>query len=193
MAGFTKKAIVDTFVELLNEKPLAKITVTELITRCGINRNTFYYHFSDIYALVDELLGSEIQRFSKRLDRSLSLQESLIAAMAFITKYEKAIRNINNSGNREQVQRFVFEAVEEVTQEFTRKMAEGTGATEEDIRFIARYTTYAFAGLVSDWLASDDNESLAFMIGRVSQLTEDAIREFLGHLVRTFRQLEEEP
>ena len=53
MSQFTKKAIIDAFVELISERPLSKITVKDIVTRCGVNRNTFYYYFEDIYALID--------------------------------------------------------------------------------------------------------------------------------------------
>ncbi|HBJ10863.1 MAG TPA: TetR family transcriptional regulator, partial [Ruminococcaceae bacterium] len=52
MAQFTKKAIIDAFTELIGERPFDKITVKDIVTRCGVNRNTFYYYFEDIYALV---------------------------------------------------------------------------------------------------------------------------------------------
>ena len=52
MPAFTKKAIADSFLKLLREKPLDKITIKDIVEDCGINRNTFYYHFEDIPALV---------------------------------------------------------------------------------------------------------------------------------------------
>ena len=61
MAQFTKKAIIDAFIELIGERPFDKITVKDIVTRCGVNRNTFYYYFEDIYALVDELFKIETQ------------------------------------------------------------------------------------------------------------------------------------
>ena len=45
MSGFTKEIIAKTFTELLDEKPMSKITVKDIVERCGVNRNTFYYHF----------------------------------------------------------------------------------------------------------------------------------------------------
>ena len=48
MSGFTKEIIAKTFTELLDEKPMSKITVKDIVERCGVNRNTFYYHFKDI-------------------------------------------------------------------------------------------------------------------------------------------------
>lgn len=49
----TKLAIVDTFWQLLEEKPYNKITVQDIVDRCHVNRNTFYYHFHDIPFLTE--------------------------------------------------------------------------------------------------------------------------------------------
>ena len=59
-AEYTKKIIQDAFLELLREKPLTQITVTELVKKAGINRTTFYKHYLDVPDLLeiieDELL-----------------------------------------------------------------------------------------------------------------------------------------
>ena len=47
MSGFTKEIIARTFTELLEEKSMAKITVKDIVERCGVNRNTFYYHLGE--------------------------------------------------------------------------------------------------------------------------------------------------
>ena len=51
-----------SFVELLNERPFDKISVVDIAEKCGINRNTFYYYYTDVYALVDEIFGVETQK-----------------------------------------------------------------------------------------------------------------------------------
>ena len=56
MSGFTKEIIARTFTELLEEKSMAKITVKDIVERCGVNRNTFYYHFRDIPDVVEFIL-----------------------------------------------------------------------------------------------------------------------------------------
>ena len=55
MSGFTKEIIIRTLFELLNEKPLAKITVKDIVERCGVNRNTFYYHSAIFLMLWNQL------------------------------------------------------------------------------------------------------------------------------------------
>ena len=67
MAQFTEKAIMDAFVRLLDQMPLDKITVRDIITECGISRNTFYYHYGDVYALLEALLKQEMQKLIREL------------------------------------------------------------------------------------------------------------------------------
>ena len=62
MAQFTKAAIVSSFIELLNERPFDKISVVDIAEKCGINRNTFYYYYADVYALVDEIFQTETRK-----------------------------------------------------------------------------------------------------------------------------------
>ena len=56
MAQTTKKRIMEGFLELLEQRPLDKISVVDVAEHCGINRNTFYYYYCDIYALIRELM-----------------------------------------------------------------------------------------------------------------------------------------
>ena len=56
MANFTQKAIKETFIALLEEHPLSDITVKNIVETCGINRNSFYYHYQDIPALIEEIV-----------------------------------------------------------------------------------------------------------------------------------------
>ena len=57
----TKKLISSTFVELLSAKPFDRITIKDIVDACGINRNTFYYYYSDIYDLLEEIFANELK------------------------------------------------------------------------------------------------------------------------------------
>ena len=59
MAQKTKASLARALKELVDEKPLAQITVTEIASRAGINRQTFYYHFKDIYELIGWIYQTE--------------------------------------------------------------------------------------------------------------------------------------
>ena len=53
MSNTTKRALEASLKKLLLQKPLDKITIQDLTTDCGISRMAFYYHFKDIYDLVE--------------------------------------------------------------------------------------------------------------------------------------------
>ena len=57
MPNFTRRAIKESFLKLLNQRPLNQITVKDIVEDCGINRNSFYCHFSDLPALVQEIMA----------------------------------------------------------------------------------------------------------------------------------------
>ena len=83
MASFTKKAIKETFLQLLDEKPYSQITVKDIVETCGINRNSFYYHYADLPALVEEIIEDDILKLMSDSTSLSSLQESLSASLQF--------------------------------------------------------------------------------------------------------------
>lgn len=52
---YTKNIIRESFLSLLLEKPVEKITVTELCAKADINRSTFYAHYLDVYDLKERI------------------------------------------------------------------------------------------------------------------------------------------
>jgi len=101
MAKFTKKAIMDCFLNMLKRKNIDRVTVTDICEECGINRNTFYYYFSDIYDVLDSVL---IEETEKNIDitedativRQLLLLLSIVQQlfMCIIPETEILLRNI---------------------------------------------------------------------------------------------------
>ena len=52
-SNITKHAIAAALKELCREKSFDKISIADITSTCGLNRQTFYYHFADTYALMD--------------------------------------------------------------------------------------------------------------------------------------------
>ena len=80
MPSFTKYAIKISFMKLLNKKPLSKITVKDIVEDCGINRNSFYYHFQDLPALIEALLQAEADRIISENASLDSFEDCLLCA-----------------------------------------------------------------------------------------------------------------
>ena len=83
MTQFTSKAIEESFIRLLNERPLDKITIKDIVDDCGISRNTFYYHFQDITALLEHILNADVERvLSQHLDMD-SWEDGFISCLLY--------------------------------------------------------------------------------------------------------------
>ena len=63
----TRLSFADALKGLMEEKPLDKITVKDLITRCNVNRKTFNYYFTDVYDLLQWILDRDYERDPPRL------------------------------------------------------------------------------------------------------------------------------
>lgn len=176
MAEFTEKAIMDSLKKLLNQYPLDKITVKQIVDDCGINRNTFYYHFKDIYDLLDRIFKEEAEntiQFHKSYD---SWQDSMVDSMKFVIENKKAIYHIYNSINREILEPYLYNIVKSVMEDFVRTQAKGLNVSEEDIVLIAQFYKYALVGYSLEWIRNGMNDDAEFMIRYMGKIFDGNIK-----------------
>jgi len=152
MSQFTKNAIIRSFLEILNEKPFDKITVTDIVERCGVNRNTFYYYYQDIYALLDEVFQNERDAILSKYPVYDSWQEGFLQATKFAFENKQAIFHIYNSIRKDTLEQYLYDVTSNAITAFVRKQAEGLPVTEENIRLLADFYTFGLMGFVFSWL-----------------------------------------
>ena len=92
----TKDAIAAAFFELLTERPLSKITVKDIVDRCGINRNTFYYHFEGIPSLIEQTVKYMSDQIIQTHSKFGAGRK--ILCKRFSTKSRMALENRADSG-----------------------------------------------------------------------------------------------
>ena len=97
MSAFTKKAILESFLRLAEKKPIDKITVRDIVDDCGVNRNTFYYHFQDIYAVLETLCHHAVKRLPAQLPLAETLAAFLDVITGFAAKFPHAARTLSFS------------------------------------------------------------------------------------------------
>lgn len=87
----TKRKLSKSLISLLTSKSITEIDVSELCEKAGINRTTFYKHYTSLYHLLDELI---VQFFKKieTLFLSLSSGENTTSKVAYLLKYLKQNR-----------------------------------------------------------------------------------------------------
>ena len=97
MANFTRRAIKETFTALLEERPLNDITVKDIVERCGINRNSFYYHYQDLPALIEEIIKEDAEAIIRAYPSVTSIVEGFDAVVEFASHRRRAILHIYRS------------------------------------------------------------------------------------------------
>ncbi len=179
MSQLTKRAIEASFIKLLNEKPFDKITVKDIVEDCGINRNTFYYHYQDIYALLTELFDAEAAKILNSDMTITSLEEGIISATQFVIQNKRAIYHIYNSINREKLYSYLCKVAESIVSRFVRKQAEGLVVSDLDFEIIISLFTYSIVGVIFKWLESNMEIAPEAVIRRLAFLAEGQVRFML--------------
>ncbi len=173
MATFTKEAIKKSFMNLLNEKPLNKITVKDIVENCKINRNSFYYHYSDIPSLLEELLNEQADDLVQR-SHPTTIYECILDAIDFALENKKAMLHLFNSSNSQMLYQYlgrvsehtINEFIEHFGQEYAKKIS------AEDKSVIIMYYKSLLIGFVIDWVSTGMTYDLSDNIGRICSLFE---------------------
>ena len=150
MPNFTRRAIKESFLKLLNQRPLNQITVKDIVEDCGINRNSFYYHFSDLPALVEEIMAEQVSAMVKNHPTVDSVQEGSDAIVEFVMHNKRAIYHIYNSVSRDVFERHLMEVCRYVVTTYLDGMLEEVEEADRDA--ILRFHRCACFGSVIDWL-----------------------------------------
>ena len=184
MAKQTQKFIMSTFMQLLEGESLDKITVRDIVEECEINRNTFYYHYSDIYDLLDDVFRVETEKFmSENIDENTTFGEEYERAACFVLKYKKAILHIYDSKKRDVLQNYLETLAFSFISRFVKKEADGYGLPDEDIDYITGFYTHAIVGNTLGWikrkLPSGQEKFIARTAGTFNATVKDMIRQCL--------------
>lgn len=176
---YTKIAIQKEFIKMLNETSLHNITVTSLSKRCQINRNTFYYHYTDLYQLLSEIFESELDIVIDEYNDTLSWEESFLLATHFALENKKAIYHIYNSLRREDLEKYIYDVSGNVMHRYVNKVNEDIGASEQDVLLIANFYQCALTEMVLQWIIKKMKDDPKKVIGRIGQLFDGNIEASL--------------
>ena len=104
----TKRALEASLKKLLLEKPLNKITINDITEDCGVNRMTFYYHFKDIYDLVDWILTEDAAKAMEGRQSFDTWTEAFLDILHQLRDNKALVLNVYRSVGREQVEQYLY-------------------------------------------------------------------------------------
>ena len=182
MSQVTKRALEASLKKLLLEKPLHKITVSDITEDCGINRMTFYYHFKDIYDLVEWSCQEDASRALAGKKTYETWQQGLLQIFEAVLDNKPFILNVYRSVSREQVETYLYKLTYDLLEGVVEEQAQGMSVRQEDKDFIATLYKYMFVGLMLEWVKSDMKGDPHTMVERLEQVVHGSIHAALERL-----------
>jgi len=160
MKQHAKTAIINTFKDLLNKQSIDKVTVKEICTQCGVNRQTFYYYFTDIMDVFKFIIYDELSAEIAQNRTFETWEGGFLATMNYLKKNSKIILHVYNSSYQAEAYAYFVnlsnKLLDDVVKECVDKLR--VKLSEKDEAFIVNFYRRVFDGLMIDWLSEGMEE-----------------------------------
>lgn len=155
----TKLALEASLKNLLLKKPVDKITITDLTNDCGITRMAFYYHFKDIYDLVEWSCYEDASKALHGKKTYETWQEGLMQIFEAVMENKPFIMNVYHALSREQIENYLFRLTRDLIMNVIKECSKGMNITVSEQSFIADFYKYSFVGVMLDWIKKGMKEN----------------------------------
>lgn len=183
MASFTKFAILKVFGDLAASRPVDKITVKDITDQCGISRNTFYYHYQDIYQVLKAYVQYSAEHVIELMvedegeDGKAGLKE-----IRYLEANRELLCNLYRSAANEEVRNCLQSASQIIFDRLIESVSQGMEVQAEDKKILSAVCQYTVRGIMISWMEEDgmlNGETLEQVLVRLDYLFKGTIREAL--------------
>ena len=152
MANGTKEALAAALKQMMRVKPIGKITVKDLVEICGVNRQTFYYHFDDVYDLLEWVFEEDANRVLPREVVYEHWREDVFIFMQYLQDNSSFTLNVYNSNSRIYMLRYLEEKMAACIRSFAVIVSEGMNIDRQDFEFVVTFYAKCAIGFISQWM-----------------------------------------
>ena len=178
----TKVAMSNALKEQLKKKKLSKITINDIASACNISRMTFYYHFQDIYDLTEWTLEEAAGRAIGENRTYDSWQYGFEDLLEELQGNQVLILNIYRSMDREMIERYLLKKAESLLMPVVEHESHGLPVNEENKRRVAIFYSYAFLGVLMEWVGKGMAAPPREVVKMVSAIVQGDFRNSLENL-----------
>ena len=152
MASTTKESLGAALKQMLTVKPIDKITVKDLVEICGVNRQTFYYHFDDVYDLLEWVFEEDANRVLPSEVVYEHWRDDVMMFFKYLADNSVFALNIYNSNSRIYMLRYFKRRLQGCIRSFAIIVSDGKNIDRTDFEFVVEFYANGVVGLISQWL-----------------------------------------
>ncbi|MBQ9827462.1 MAG: TetR/AcrR family transcriptional regulator [Lachnospiraceae bacterium] len=176
MSKITERALESAFIELLNEKPINKITISEITDKCGVSRMTFYYHYDDIYDLLKEILMKALMDIYDTMSPKSPWGSTTKKVFRYIKKNNKMFTNIYHSIGREHLEEVICTNTKPLMDEYVAESLKTTELTDEDREFLTSYYLSGMVAFALDWIVTGMEEDPDAVVSKMLLIIKHGVK-----------------
>lgn len=179
MSQITKRALEASLKNLLLKKPVNKITIQDIAEDCGINRMTFYYHFKDIYDLIEWSCEEDARRAIEGNKTYDTWEQGFLNLFYAVEENKPFIKNVYRYVSREQIEQYLYRVVFDLLIDVVEECSQGLNVRKNDKRFIADFYKYGFVGLMLEWIQHDMKQDPKEIVSQLNILIDGDVKRAL--------------
>ena len=192
MKATSKELIQTSFRRLLFAKSLDKITVRDIVEDCGLTRNTFYYHYEDIYDLFDDYLDMQTRKAWLALPQGTPWDKMLLTMIGSIFDTPQTGRHILYSKKNDTMRLYLNRLLEAMIDRYIQDNLNGLQVDVVDRRMICDSVTHGIYGILEQWITGPDAPQMTQNLSRLLRSFEGGIRNALEYCASHPRNQEEQ-
>ena len=176
----TKESLATSLKKIMTKKPLKKITINDLVVDCGVNRQTFYYHFQDIYDLLGWIYKTEAVGSISNYKTYETWQQGFLKIFQYVKTNKSFCMNTLNSMGREHLEYFLHHELFNLLINVVEEVSEDSSLSSKEKEFISNFYTFAFIGILTSWMKDGMNDSPESIIEKVERLVNGDIEKMIN-------------
>ena len=150
----TKDQLASSLKQMLAVKPIERITIRDIVEICGVNRQTFYYHFEDVYDLLEYVFESDAEKYLPKVVVYDNWKDDVVYYFRYLYANKDFAISLFHSQSRDYLLKYYYDKLRVCVESFAKLVSVDMVIDKGDFDFVIEFYTNCVVGIISQWIAS---------------------------------------
>ena len=184
----TKRALAASIEALLEKKPLDRITIKDITDECGVTRNTFYYHFEDVYDLLSYIFKRQADTVIRNYAEDDDWEGFFLNILTYLNENSNMINNVYYSMRQEELELYIKKVVGVYALQVIDIQTRGADVDEYAKKAAADFYKNAFVGATLQWIREGMQTEPALMAALYDSMFQGTVKAAIASAERAIKK-----